>query len=129
MVDICEGELEHAEDKLVALLHQVPFFLFQGGEAGGVHLSERVYVVGSSQLCINLHDQFSLLLKFLPVNHFFPLKVAASIISLLGHLDFFEPRLDYLVLQNDAVFDLFSGLGKSLLSGAIVALVVCALLV
>ena len=129
VINIGKGKLEHSEHELVALLNKAAFLFFQSRETSSVHLSQGIDIVSSSKLSINLHDQLSLLLQFLSVHQFFPLEVATRIICLLGHLYFLHSRLNDLVFEQNAIFDLFCCLSKSLFSSPVVALVVCTLLV
>lgn len=92
-------------------------------------MSKRVDVVGSAQLGFHLHDELSLTLKFLAVEHLFLFEGAASFIGLLRLLDFVHARPNDLVLQQDTLLQLFCRLRQSVLGRPVMPLVVSALLV
>ncbi len=85
--------------------------------------------MGSSQLSIDLHDQLSLPLQFLLINIFSLLEVHTRLVSSLCDLDFPHPGLDDLVFQKDTLLKLLNGLSETLLSRAVMSLVVGTLLV
>ena len=90
----------------MTLFGQVALFNLKGGEAGRVHLGKGVDVVGTAQLCFNLHNQLSLTLQFLTVDELFLLEIAACLVGQLGLLNFVNARLDDLVLEKDALLQL-----------------------
>lgn len=83
----------------------------------------------SSQLSVNLHNELSLALEFFSLDLVLSLEIAACLVSLLGLLNLVRARLNYVVLQDDALLKLLGGLGQSLLCRTIVSLVLSTLFV
>ena len=83
----------------------------------------------SSQLSVNLHNELSLALEFFSLDLVLSLEIAACLVSLLGLLNLVRARLNYVVLQDDALLKLLGGLGQSLLCRTIMSLVLSTLFV
>ena len=103
VIHISEGQLQHFQHELVALVDQIAFNLFESIQTGGVHVRECVDVMCSAKLRIHLHYQLSLPLELLPVCLVLPLEVPARFISLLRLLDLVDTLVDDLVLEHDAL--------------------------
>ena len=65
----------------------------------------------SSQLSVDLHNELSLALEIFPLDLVLSLEIAARLVRMLGLLNLVRARLNDLVLQDDALLELLSGLG------------------
>ena len=113
----------------MSFLNQVVLLLLEGAESGCIHLSDRIYVMSTSQLSVDLHDELSLPLQLFTFIDIFLLEVAACFIGSFGRLYLVHTRSNDLIFQKNALLELLTGLCKSFFSLAIVAFVVSALFV
>ena len=129
VINIGKRQLEHLQNQLMPLIDQVSLHLLQCVQSCSVHVRQGINVVCAAQLCIDLHNQLSLPLQFLPLDLVLPLEVATGFISLLGLADFVGTLLNDLVFQHDALLKFLLSQRQSLLSCPIVSFVVRALLI